>query len=460
MKKILKFIVSSLFLASFFVVGCAQNPGGNSNDGAGETFKEVELPKSEGNDPLDMISKRSFSVKIPTEDILSNCEYEYLDLNLFRSSFPSDNCLLDEVVSTKGYMVDFPKGGKLVPDSTCAYFDYSYKENVNGNGGFIYLNLRRIRFENGQFEKEFTAKNAPNPYAVYTSVLFNKIIVLEYTIERSDYGVSLEAEFVKFEGDFRKEDSISTQKIYGGINQPGKRIVLSKDLYTPNQSSVLFKLNLHGFEIGDRVEVIMKGTVDKPIDDLLILLFDNTKEADYFLQLMNGYGQKNVKGALNVQYSAQIKKFPVGTGVDSTVLTVTSKNNTETRVINCEDFSVLVVNKYILEGRWVEEGSDEKQWLVIKDNKVTVGTAIQNLVRNPIEQTYKYEYEFSEDGTYECEIDGNCFSLNGDTYELINGSLYKNKNSYYDEEVVFEKISNTTVLPDASTINYFLGYWY
>ena len=46
MKKILKFIVSSLFLASFFVVGCAQNPGGS---GSGL------LPSSEGNDPFDML---------------------------------------------------------------------------------------------------------------------------------------------------------------------------------------------------------------------------------------------------------------------------------------------------------------------------------------------------------------------------------------------------------------------
>lgn len=94
----------------------------------------------------------------------------------------------------------------------------------------------------------------------------------------------------------------------------------------------------------------------------------------------------------------------------------------------------------------------------MEDNKVTVGTAVQKWVYNPIDQTYKNEYEFSEKGTYECEIDGNCFSLNGYKYELKNGSLYKKRNSYYDEEVVFEKISNTTVLPDASTTNSYLGY--
>ena len=191
MKKILKFIVSSLFLASFFVVGCAQNPGGS---GSGL------LPSSEGNDPFDMLLSHydETNFYVPTivfKDDYGSDSFLYFGLareedgNLLidnRGNFPSD------------FKVYFPDlNNSYIPRSMTSYFDYSYKETM-ANEGFLYLTLNKIEARKGDSKTIITAKDSRDTYTsmLYVPALFNKVIVLKYKVEVTSYGVYLRTYFV------------------------------------------------------------------------------------------------------------------------------------------------------------------------------------------------------------------------------------------------------------------------
>lgn len=187
MKKILKFIVSSLFLASFFVVGCAQNPGGGS------------LPSSEGNNPFEMLLsyKDEFQFKVPT--IVVDKYYDGTDMFLsFSLRREEDGNLLEDHTldipdDFKVYFPDLNKSYK--PDSMRSYFDYSYKETM-ANEGFLYLTLNKIEAKKGDSKTIITASDAPYFSMLYVPALFNKVIVLKYKVEETSYRVYLWTDFV------------------------------------------------------------------------------------------------------------------------------------------------------------------------------------------------------------------------------------------------------------------------
>lgn len=192
MKKILKFIVSSLFLASFFVVGCAQNPGGS---GSGL------LPSSEGNNPFEMLLSHHDGIRfeVPTivfyDDNVKSDSCLHFDLsqeedgNLlknYRGDIPSD------------FEVYFPDLNKsYTPRSMTSYYDYSYKETMT-NEGFLYLTLNKIEARKGDSKTIITAKDSRDTYTsmLYEPALFNKVIVLKYKVEATSIGVYLWTDFV------------------------------------------------------------------------------------------------------------------------------------------------------------------------------------------------------------------------------------------------------------------------
>lgn len=192
MKKILKFIVSSLFLASFFVVGCAQNPGGS---GSGL------LPSSEGNNPMEMLLsyKDEFQFKVPT--IVVDKYYDGTDMFLSFSLRREEdgNLLEDHTLDIPGdFKVYFPDVNEsYIPSSMTSYFDYSYKETM-ANEGFLYLTLNKIEAKKGDYKRIITAKDSRNTYTsmLYVPALFNKVIVLKYKVEKESYGVYLRTDFV------------------------------------------------------------------------------------------------------------------------------------------------------------------------------------------------------------------------------------------------------------------------
>lgn len=188
MKKILKFIVSSLFLASFFVVGCAQNPGGSGL-----------LPSSEGNNPMEMLLsyKKEFQFNVPT--IVVDKYYDgtdtFLSFSLRREE--DGNLLEDHTLDIpddfKVYFPDLNKSYK--PDSIRSYFDYSYKETM-ANEGFLYLTLNKIEAKKGDYKTIITAKDSRNTSMLYVPALFNKVIVLKYKVEEFSSDVYLRTYFV------------------------------------------------------------------------------------------------------------------------------------------------------------------------------------------------------------------------------------------------------------------------
>lgn len=190
MKKILKFIVSSLFLASFFVVGCAQNPGGS---GSGL------LPSSEGNNPMEMLLsyKDEFQFKVPT--MVVDKYYDGTDMFLsFSLRREEDGNLLED------HTLDIPDDFKVYfpdlnmsykPSSIRSYFDYSYKETM-ANEGFLYLTLNKIEAKKGDYKTIITAKDSRNTSMLYVPALFNKVIVLKYKVEPTSYDVYLRTYFV------------------------------------------------------------------------------------------------------------------------------------------------------------------------------------------------------------------------------------------------------------------------
>ncbi len=191
MKKILKFIVSSLFLASFFVVGCAQNPGGS---GSGL------LPSSEGNDPFDMLLSHYDETNFYVPTIVFKDDYGSDSFLYFGLAREEDGNLL---IDNRG---DFPSDFKVyfpdlnnsyIPRSMTSYFDYSYKETM-ANEGFLYLTLNKIEARKGDSKTIITAKDSRDTYTsmLYVPALFNKVIVLKYKVEVTSYGVYLRTYFV------------------------------------------------------------------------------------------------------------------------------------------------------------------------------------------------------------------------------------------------------------------------
>lgn len=188
MKKILKFIVSSLFLASFFVVGCAQNPGGGS------------LPSSEGNNPFDMLLSHHDETNFYVPTIVFKDDYGRDSCLYFGLAREEDGNLLEDHTldipdDFKVYFPDLNKSYK--PDSMRSYFDYSYKETM-ANEGFLYLTLNKIEAKKGDSKTIITAKDSRDTYTsmLYVPALFNKVIVLKYKVEMESYGVYLRTYFV------------------------------------------------------------------------------------------------------------------------------------------------------------------------------------------------------------------------------------------------------------------------
>lgn len=187
MKKILKFIVSSLFLASFFVVGCAQNPGGGS------------LPSSEGNNPFDMLLSHHDETNFYVPTIVFYDDYGKSDSCLYfgLSREEDGNLLIDNSGNIPDdFKVYFPDLNKsYTPRSMTSYFDYSYKETM-ANEGFLYLTLNKIEARKGDSKTIITASDAPYFSMLYVPALFNKVIVLKYKVEETSYGVFLRTDFV------------------------------------------------------------------------------------------------------------------------------------------------------------------------------------------------------------------------------------------------------------------------
>lgn len=189
MKKILKFIVSSLFLASFFVVGCAQNPSGGS------------LPSSEGNNPFDMLLSHHDEIDFYVPTIVFKDGYGksdsclYFDLSREEDGNLLENHRLDIPGDFKVYFPDLNMS--YTPFSMTSYFDYSYKETM-ANEGFLYLTLNKIEAKKGDSKTIITAKDSRDTYTsmLYVPALFNKVIVLKYKVEKESYGVYLRTYFV------------------------------------------------------------------------------------------------------------------------------------------------------------------------------------------------------------------------------------------------------------------------
>lgn len=187
MKKILKFIVSSLFLASFFVVGCAQNPGGGS------------LPSSEGNNPFDMLLSHYDETHFNVPTIVFYDDYGKSDSCLYFGLAREEdgNLLIDNSGNIpddfKVYFPDLKES--YTPRSMTSYFDYSYKETM-ANEGFLYLTLNKIEARKGDSKTIITASDAPYFSMLYVPALFNKVIVLKYKVEKESYGVYLRTDFV------------------------------------------------------------------------------------------------------------------------------------------------------------------------------------------------------------------------------------------------------------------------
>lgn len=189
MKKILKFIVSSLFLASFFVVGCAQNPSGS---GSGL------LPSSEGNNPFDMLLSHHNGIRFKVPTIVFKDDYGSDSFLYFHLSREEDGNLLEDHTLDihDDFEVYFPDlNNSYTPRSMTSYFDYSYKETM-ANEGFLYLTLNKIEAKKGDYKTIITAKDSRNTSMLYVPALFNKVIVLKYKVEVTSNNVYLRTYFV------------------------------------------------------------------------------------------------------------------------------------------------------------------------------------------------------------------------------------------------------------------------
>ena len=179
-----------------------------------------------------------------------------------------------------------------------------------------------------------------------------------------------------------------------GVNEPGKVINL-KEKSSPKAQYTL-PVNLPDLKIGDIVELKMKGTSDRVIEHFYIKFVDDDS---HFLWLADEYSTV-VFDEFDIMWSYEVTTLPISSGKKRTCFNFMDIASPTPATLTCEEFIIDVVDKTTFEGRWVSKETDgeDNYWIVIDDNKVTVGTD-------------DYDDWPESFGTHDCEINGSTFTI-------------------------------------------------
>lgn len=119
-----------------------------------------------------------------------------------------------------------------------------------------------------------------------------------------------------------------------------KSIKLIKNEYAQApQTQVKIPSELTSLSVGDKVKVAFKGTADREIGKVELMIVDTTKEAEYWAAL-SATKQDTFSTEINFDFEFEITKAPIGTGADSMVLAINGLDSDEAATIKCTSFSI------------------------------------------------------------------------------------------------------------------------
>lgn len=126
----------------------------------------------------------------------------------------------------------------------------------------------------------------------------------------------------------------------GKEETPVKSIKLIKNEYakTP-QTQVKIPSGLTSLLVGDKVKVAFKGTADREIGKVELMIVDTTETANYWTALSET-NKDTFSTEINFEFVFEITKAPIGTGADSMVFAINGLDSDEAATITCTSFSI------------------------------------------------------------------------------------------------------------------------
>lgn len=119
-----------------------------------------------------------------------------------------------------------------------------------------------------------------------------------------------------------------------------KSIKLIKNEYAQDpQTQVKIPSELTSLSVGDKVKVAFKGTADREIGNVELMIVDTTKDASYWTALSETK-KDTFSTEINFEFVFEITKAPIGTGADSMVFAINGLDSDEAATIKCTSFSI------------------------------------------------------------------------------------------------------------------------
>lgn len=129
---------------------------------------------------------------------------------------------------------------------------------------------------------------------------------------------------------------------YEAGNSTVTSIKLVKNEYAAGgalQTQIKIPSELTSLLVGDKVKVAFKGTADREIGNVELMIVDTTEDASYWTALSEKK-KDTFSTEINFDFEFEITKAPIGTGENSMVLAINGLDSDEAATITCTSFSI------------------------------------------------------------------------------------------------------------------------
>ena len=129
---------------------------------------------------------------------------------------------------------------------------------------------------------------------------------------------------------------------YEAGNSTVTSIKLVKNEYAEGgalQTQVKIQSGLKSRLVGDKVKVAFKGTADRKIGKVELMIVDTTETASWWTALSETK-KDTFSTEINFEFVFEITKAPIGTGADSMVFAINGLDSDEAATITCTSFSI------------------------------------------------------------------------------------------------------------------------
>lgn len=129
---------------------------------------------------------------------------------------------------------------------------------------------------------------------------------------------------------------------YEAGNSTVTSIELVKNEYAEGgalQTQVKIPSGLTSLLVGDKVKVAFKGTADRDIGKVELMIVDTTEAANWWTALSNKK-EDNFSTEIDFDFEFEITKAPIGTGANSMVFAINGLDGDTAATITCASFSI------------------------------------------------------------------------------------------------------------------------